>query len=675
MSVLVVMACSPYQLVSQETLFATVWPNSVFSPGSIRRCIAVLRKVFDCQSDTASSLFVTHPKQGYSLEAEVHLHTHTAHSLNPVSRITSSVKGEQNINKGYKRLIKRVNLRYGLTAVALISACVSLLNLEFFEFKQEVLVEQSEPIHVSGLLPLTATEHQEYNAKVSPTGDKIAYLRIDALSEEEVFNQKSAPSQLWIKDLDTDVTTKISRTDGQVKAFAWSPDGKSLLYSVRDDDQEQFYQAKLSSPDFAQLLALNHQGQRVSSLQWSQANVLYFLSQHQHQIILTAHYLGDGITKSTWVFDDDFRPYELAVSLRGEELALIGFNGDQKSSIKVLTPNAERLIDVATLNQNRYFLSWHPNGQQLLLSDGQQLSLLSRKGVHQPIYYESFDFVRHPHFTPDGNNILLSLGKFDIDIIAFARSGLEPEIKLIDSNTVDRGAMLSPDKSKLAFISQRKGYPQLFLYEFVSGQTSLLYQNNEKLLGLSPPIWHPTKAQLAFANYEVPIVVNLEEAGTKLETAAASLGIPKAWFNSSNHLLTRSFQTPEYAKLSLDDYQKKTLPLTLAGSLLLSAKDQVISIESNKVTLKSLAGNLEQTVETDHKIVDAFSQRDTVYLVLRAERHDELWRLDLESMDKRKLQNLPGRIERLAGVTPEFVYYQKGDYQKDIVLLSLLTRE
>ena len=68
MSMLLVLCQSPKDVVSAESLFEQVWPNAIYSPNSVRRNIALLRQAL---KDDDKTLIKTHPKRGYSLEANI----------------------------------------------------------------------------------------------------------------------------------------------------------------------------------------------------------------------------------------------------------------------------------------------------------------------------------------------------------------------------------------------------------------------------------------------------------------------------------------------------------------------------------------------------------------------------------------------------------------------------
>ena len=70
MQVLLLLVDNAGELVTQETIFRQVWPNSIFSASSIQRCITLLRKVF-ADDARLQAVIKTHPKRGYSLHAKL----------------------------------------------------------------------------------------------------------------------------------------------------------------------------------------------------------------------------------------------------------------------------------------------------------------------------------------------------------------------------------------------------------------------------------------------------------------------------------------------------------------------------------------------------------------------------------------------------------------------------
>lgn len=71
MAVLNMLVESNGQVVSHESIMATVWKESIVAPNTLQRCIAQLRKALGDNSKQ-KTIIKTHSKQGYSLEAQVY---------------------------------------------------------------------------------------------------------------------------------------------------------------------------------------------------------------------------------------------------------------------------------------------------------------------------------------------------------------------------------------------------------------------------------------------------------------------------------------------------------------------------------------------------------------------------------------------------------------------------
>jgi len=70
LAVLTCLAKHHGQVVSQDTLLETVWPDTIVSTNTLQRCIAQLRKALG--DDGKVQVYIkTHAKKGYSLECAV----------------------------------------------------------------------------------------------------------------------------------------------------------------------------------------------------------------------------------------------------------------------------------------------------------------------------------------------------------------------------------------------------------------------------------------------------------------------------------------------------------------------------------------------------------------------------------------------------------------------------
>eukprot|EP00487_Bulimina_marginata_P012729 TRINITY_DN91_c0_g1_i3.p1 TRINITY_DN91_c0_g1~~TRINITY_DN91_c0_g1_i3.p1 ORF type:complete len:119 (-),score=12.12 TRINITY_DN91_c0_g1_i3:61-417(-) len=112
MDVLGYLALKQGEVVSQQELFDALWPNSVFSSGSVLRCIAQLRKALGDDAKQ-QSIILTHPKRGYSLKLDVQRLTNIEQE-NHSSRIIKVFKKNFYRKKPYIKNMYRSLSRYSL---------------------------------------------------------------------------------------------------------------------------------------------------------------------------------------------------------------------------------------------------------------------------------------------------------------------------------------------------------------------------------------------------------------------------------------------------------------------------------------------------------------------------------------------------------------------------------
>jgi len=621
MSVLLVLAASPGEVIDQETIFSQVWPTSIFSPGSIRRCIGILRKIL---GDSSNDLIITHPKKGYRLNAKVSV----------VSKASAPVK-----------------IRLA------IAASILLLLAIVFSFGSPS--QHTEQFDIVEMVPITATQSDDFNPQFSPTGDKIAFIRIGAAQQR----------QLWISELASQQEYQLSHIAGHISQYSWSPDGRSIIFSAYNDGKKQLWSINLTESRLAKKIVDLSQREPISSMHMGQGNRLYYLTKQGNAINLIALNIVTRQQTLIATFNDSFKPYE--ISLNSSHIALIGFDAQGHSLLKQLDLKSFSQSTIAQLNANRYFIDWHPSQTLLLISDGRLLSTVDSTGKQSALNFENFDFIAHPQFTPSGDGILLGRAILDIDIHSYPLEQGLPSQALINSNTVDRGAALSPDGKKLAFISHRKGYGQLYLYDMTSKKTQLIYANSEKLLGLSQPIWHPNSQQIAAANYEFPILISIKPAGVSSEKLTKPLGVPLSWYQQQNALLTQSYRNNSYDRLNLDDHTSDWLAKSAGNNAVIDQQDQLLFV--TKASLKQLSNDQSSAIfdpDSGFELLNAIKQSSYLYIAMSKKQQTVILRLSLESGELSNVTQLPNEIQRLSAVTNDAVLVELAASHKDIVLLT-----
>lgn len=623
MQVLLVLAANNGNVVSQEALYAEVWPNSVFSPGSIRRVITILRKVLSKENQ---ELIKTFPKKGYSLNAKIRLENHTKTGFG---------------NRVY----------WALSIIPIIAL------LFVFTFTTET--DSTFTVHEA--TPITSTEALEFNAKISPDGAMVAFFRIAETGEGN--------RALWVKDIATDEEQII--VDDNVLEFDWSIEADALAFTTFSNKSEQIQSVNLNTLNIYNSITSFVDEKRISSMHWGRDNNLYTLTKENGLVSLMTINLNSGKKSKLKDFDETFVPYEINLHKVQNKLAFAGFDQDGVSKIfsLSLSSDVEALSEIITLNKNRYFLAWHPNGEAMVISDGRLLSTVWMDGSSSRINYDSYDFVQHPQFTPSGDQILFSLTKIDTDIEQMSLTSNDQVTKLVNSNTVDREPSLSPDKSKLAFISQRKGFPQVYVLDLTTQEIQLVYENKERLLGVSRPVWNASNNRLGFSNYDFPIIISAENDKYSVKQLTAPHGVLVDFYPNNEKVLTLARKSNQLSTIDLATEKTLNQPTLNASNAIVDADGQVCFVQANK--LQCFQNDTEfEVLDLQGHVLSWVKSGTELLFTLQADERNSLVVVDLKSKSINAEYGIPGFVTKVTAIKDGKIIYESQNKQKDIVLLK-----
>jgi len=389
--------------------------------------------------------------------------------------------------------------------------------------------------------------------------------------------------------------------------------------------------------------------------------------------------LTTGELKSILKGTDNFKPYALSLSTNEEKLAVVGFNQDLESTVKIITIKNHEQETIKLLQPNVYSINWHPNNHYLLLSDGRQLLQMSLNGQLTKINFENFSYILTPSFNQRGDAITLTLKNIDSDILISALNSPNVINKIIDSNTIDFAPNLSPDGEKLVFISERKGYPQLFLYDIDAQKSQLLYKNSKRQLYLAPPIWHPTKDLIASAINDKLIIIKLSKDAVSITETEKIVGSPQQWFTDENALLIMNYSTEKQilAKYYLDSKELHPLIASSNSHGYLNSNNEIILISSNKIAKlqrnnEPMSANEEVLIDVDGKIINSVIKGDILYLHIKSKSTSSLWTFSLLNLVLKKEYDLPQNIETIwdLNIEKNILLMETMTIEKDIIQLE-----
>jgi hypothetical protein len=186
MDVLAFLAAHPGQVVSQLELFDALWPDTVFSPGAIQRCIAQLRKAMG--DNARSPVFITtHSKRGYCLEVV------------PSNKQTTLTKGQ--IKKG--------------------SWLIVSLLIVYWLFVDQQVTKQDK---LTGkLTPITSTSHYDFFPSYSLDSKTLAFIRA-----------QNGLTHIYLKNMASGAERQLTKQAHNFLSIVWSEDNRSIFFIARD---------------------------------------------------------------------------------------------------------------------------------------------------------------------------------------------------------------------------------------------------------------------------------------------------------------------------------------------------------------------------------------------------------------------------------------------------------
>ncbi|WP_462159478.1 winged helix-turn-helix domain-containing protein, partial [Pseudoalteromonas sp. GB56] len=148
------------QVISQDILLGHVWENTVVSPNTLQRCIALLRKALGDDAK-AQDYIKTHAKKGYSLECDVKWQ-----DLTPPS---NKINTASLLAKTHPRTEHNHRLLLSVLGVSLLAVCMVVL------FMQRPAANIA--FTVDKIRPITSTDNRELASIYSPNGKFVVFKR------------------------------------------------------------------------------------------------------------------------------------------------------------------------------------------------------------------------------------------------------------------------------------------------------------------------------------------------------------------------------------------------------------------------------------------------------------------------------------------------------------------
>jgi len=454
-------------VVSQETLFNALWPNTTFNTGSIQRCITILRKAL---GDNAKNqkFIITHPKRGYSLAIEVEKNTteNRISSLMSVKNITTKIT----------------------------------FSLCFFIFLAMIIYLKSNVIHKENtefkgyIEPVTTSHSYDFMPVYSPDGLWLAFLR-----------QNKDGNHIWLKNLKNNQFHQLTRISENYRQLNWKRSSQNIIFSVKSDLGDFVGEISIETGDIVnnELFKLN-----IKSELWkiqSSGEKIYYMSTviELNKAPSTQLSVFDSLTQKHDVLfesDREFTPYRIALSPDETIIALAGEDSSNEVHIRLFDIETGELFNtIHKFKLGFTEISWHPSGKKLLVLHQNRLNLLSINGDISALPYHHFQKIYNPVFNHDASSISVSMTQNDRDIYQYESTSKQFK-KIIDSTGEDALARLSNTGNHITYISTKTGYQQVFIFK--DGESKLIYNNHSQRPIYRSPVWSNNAEVISFITFK-----------------------------------------------------------------------------------------------------------------------------------------------------------------------------
>ncbi|MFY8351125.1 winged helix-turn-helix domain-containing protein [Pseudoalteromonas sp. SSM20] len=485
LAVLTCLAEQQGQVVSQDTLLETVWPNSVVSPNTLQRSIAQLRKALG--DDGKGQQFIkTHAKKGYSLECSVQWQNQITKTEPQAESESTSLNNENKHSSSQSEYLQSEPLEQNETLTSSVTAentnshntfspwlvalltSVLMLTIGFITYREMTNTAQS-PLVVEQMRALTATEHKESSGIYSPDGKYIVFHR---------FSDEKCVNNIWAKDIENQQEFQLTQNLDLYGSQSFSEDGKTLSFVQSVDCSQPITQKKcyrLLTIDFDAALKspqtptelIQCKNTEIRTPKWLGNSHIALMQKKQNRWQLIKYSVAEDKSELLYEVSDGnivYYDYSEALGL----FAVTTIHADGHDYIDLLSKDgallsSNRIIKPTSIAKYRLiYPRFSPYKEQLVFSTGRQFYTLSYDGNVAKINIPLDEPMGFPTFNPNGDRILMIKGYYDSDIVV---KNLQAETDEVISKTTlaEDSGLFQPNGTLIAYKSERSGDDQIWL--------------------------------------------------------------------------------------------------------------------------------------------------------------------------------------------------------------------
>lgn len=496
MSLLVYLAENQGETLTRENLLDTVWEDCNVSLETLNSSISRLRKILG-DTEKEKKYIETIPKVGYRLIMPVDFNGQIENSVSPVAENKSKVQdiSRQTVKENVSERKSNYS-RKNILVFSIIILLIAAFSIYVFWIMFSPKNETTENIKPKRILPLTSYKGIEKKPAFSrgENDERIAF----AWQGENNDNW-----DIYVQTVGMEKPMRLTSDEGSDDNPVWSPDNRFIAFTRIKDEKCEIRQIPALGGVEKKLTDCSVP--ETPSLSWS-FDGKWLAFPHRESLDKPFHIrLFSFETSETKVlttppentFGDvnvSFSPIENSLAflrmpvLGVEDAWTIGIEGGEpfrltKDNLKI------------------HGIDWTPDGKKLVFSSNRSgifsLWQISAKGENLQWVEISNGEADNPTISGSGEKIAYEQWQVEANIyeIDLNKSTDSPE-ELVVSTRWDWNPSYSADASEITFLSDRSGFPEVWIADKSGKNLSQLTSFKGTMLGF--PNWSPDKKEIVF---------------------------------------------------------------------------------------------------------------------------------------------------------------------------------
>ena len=480
--VLILLLESPSQVVSRDTLRAELWPEVGYGDfdHGLNAAVNRLREVLG-DSAVNPRYIETVPRCGYRFVGKVH--SPTPLPIEPAIETT-------------------VPKPAGKSRTLIVLSSVILLALTVVGVLILIALSRRPVLPTVNIVQVTSSPGYEFDPNFSPDGSQMVFAAV---------NDSSNRPNIYVKTIGDEKTLQLTQGPGDSSCPEWSPDGKAIAYTHRVEDVPGEFKSSIyiMSPlggSKRKILQIHEfRDGRDCFVSWSpDAKWIAYADtppQEPTGIFVTSD-SGAFVRRVTAAPKGSFDSVP-AFSPNGKWIAFVRNTDDGgKPAIFLVAANEEasgpkqrKIAELRGITR----LAWTGDGNRIVFSgmgffagENSLFSVQVSGGAPERLQVISSD-AASPAISRRGDKLAYASEFFDPDIWKTPRNPNAASTKLVSSTRMEAQPNLSPDGTKLTFISNRDGVVAVWTSNADGSDPVRLSRG-----GGGTPEWSPDGKQVLF---------------------------------------------------------------------------------------------------------------------------------------------------------------------------------